>query len=56
VQPDAPVGGGVPIGAAHRIVGDLPKIVRKVAMTGQKHFIEFGLVADMVMLLEDNED
>ena len=59
----------VPIGTVDRIDGRRLKIRREGALTGQKHFIDVGLIAgveggvvrlsanaDVVMLLEDNED
>jgi hypothetical protein len=67
----APVIGadGVPIGVIDRIDGGRLKITRKGALTGHKHYIDIGLIADIengtvrlsanadvAVLLEDEED
>lgn len=67
----APVIGadGVPIGTVDRIEGRRLKIRRKGALTGKKHYIDAGLIADLengtvrlsanadvAVLLEDEED
>jgi hypothetical protein len=67
----APVIGadGVPIGVVDRIDGRRLKITRKGALTGKKHYVDAGLVADLedgvvrlsanadvVVLFEDEED
>jgi hypothetical protein len=69
--PQAPVVGadGVPIGVVDRVDGRRLKLTRKGALTGKKHFVDIGLVADIengtvrlsanadvVLLLEDDED
>ena len=67
----APVIGadGVPIGSVDRIEGRRLKITRKGALTGKKHYVDAGLIADLengtvrlsgnanvIVLLEDEED
>lgn len=67
----APVIGadGVPIGVVDRIDGRRLKITRKGALTGHKHYVDTGLIADVengtvrlsanadvAVLLEDEED
>jgi hypothetical protein len=67
----APVVGadGVPVGVVDRVDGRRIKLRRKGALTGKKHFVDIGLVADIengtvrlsanaavVLLLEDDED
>jgi hypothetical protein len=67
----APVIGadGVPIGVVDRIDGHRLKITRKGALTGKKHYVDVGLIADLeggtvrlsanadvAVLLEDDED
>ena len=67
----APVIGadGVPIGTVDRIEGRRLKIRREGALTGKKHYVDSGLIADLedgtvrlsananvVVLLEDEED
>jgi hypothetical protein len=67
----APVIGadGVSIGVVDRIEGRRLKIRREGALTGRKHYIDVGLIADLeggtvrlsanadvVVLLEDEED
>jgi hypothetical protein len=67
----APVIGadGVPIGIVDRVDGRRLKITRKGALTGKKHYVDSGLIADIedgtvrlsanadvVVLLEDDED
>jgi hypothetical protein len=67
----APVVGadGVSVGTFDRVDGRRIKLTRKGALTGKKHFVDVGLVADIengtvrlsanadvVLLLEDDED
>jgi hypothetical protein len=67
----APVIGadGAPVGNVDRVDGRRLKITRKGALTGHKHYIDTGLIADIengtvrlsanadvVILLEDEED
>ena len=71
IQPGAGIIGadGVHIGTVDRVDGRRIKIRRKGALTGRKHFIDAGLVADIeggvirlsanadvAILLEDEED
>jgi hypothetical protein len=67
----APVVGadGVSVGIFDRVDGRRLKLSRKGALTGKKHFVDIGMVAeiengtvrlsanaDVVLLLEDDED
>jgi hypothetical protein len=67
----APVVGadGVSVGVVDRVDGRRLKLIREGALTGKKHFVDIGLVADIeagtvrlsanadvVLLLEDDED
>ena len=71
IQPNASVIGAdsVPIGTVDRVDGRRLKIRRQGALTGQKHYVDIGLIADVedgvvrlsanadvVILLEDDED